>query len=228
MKKIFVITALALSQLSCLTSTPSVEVNNENKTIEVIGSSEMMIQPDQILLNIGLKSRSDNTRNKVLKVLAKHNVTEDKITLNKINNHRDWYYYSNRDYLNYDVLIDSSVNSENLMYDLKPLVYTINVIQKRHTKIQNHIKKVKTEAIKAAKYKASYLLEAVDEKLGHVIAVEEIITPVPDNNNWWSYQQNYPKQSVYSNRSFDSEEEQIPNISQEKLRYEVKVIFEII
>ncbi|MCT4580075.1 MAG: SIMPL domain-containing protein [Flavobacteriales bacterium] len=222
------ITLLTLINIGCVTTNPDKEATKKEKTIEVVGSSEIFIQPNQIVLNIGLKSRSNTLKNKLLKVLEKHNISEHQITLNTINNNWDWYYYSNREYLNYDVQIDSTVNSEKLMYDLKPLVYRAHIVQKRHTHIQDHIQRVKEEAIKAAKYKASYLLEAVGAELGQVITVQEIVTPVATRDNWWSYQRSYPRETIYSNRSFDSGEQPVSNILQEQLRYEVKVIFEII
>ncbi len=222
------IVIITLINVGCITTTPNKEEDKVNKTIEVVGSSEMFIQPNQIVLNIGLKSRSSTLKNKLLKVLEKHNISENQITLNTINNNWDWYYYSSREYLNYDVQIDSTVNSEELMYDLKPLVYSAHIVQKRHTHIQAHIQKVKAEAIKAAQYKASYLLAAVGEELGQVITVQEIVTPVATRDNWWGYQRSYPRETLYSNRSFDSGEQPVSNILQEQLRYEVKVIFEII
>ncbi len=220
-------------QISCTTkSTNEDEKVEEVKTIEVIGSSEMLVQPDQISLDVNLNLPSKSKKEEeFISILKKHGVTEDKISLKGIDNYNwSYYYYNRRQGLNYSILVDSSVNSKNLMDDLKQTwVTNIRIAQTKHTKIEEHLKRVKISAIKSAKEKATYLLEAVGEELGSVISITEILPTKDDNTNsyigYWG--RNQTKDYEYSNSTLTSSEKEVSNISKEKLRYEIKVIFKI-
>ena len=79
---------------------------------------------------------------------------------------------------------------------------------------------VKIEAMKAARRKAGYLLESVGEDLGELISVVEL-----DNNAncFWKPQDMYANSMLSSN----NEESKGANMRKIKLRYEIKVRFEI-
>lgn len=227
------IIASCFVQIGCTPNANNeVKKEEENKTIEVIGSSEMLVQPDQLLLNITLNLPSKSKKEKeFLNTLKRHGITEDKISLKGIDNYNwNYYYYNRRQGLNYSILVDSSVNSKNLMDDLKQSwVTNIRIAQTKHTKIEEHLKRVKISAIKSAKEKATYLLKAVGEDLGSVISITEILPTKKDNANsyigYWSKQQT--KDYEYSNSTLNSGENKISNLEKEKLRYEIKVVFKI-
>ena len=228
-----IIIVICFIQVGCTTASIKEDKKiDENKTIEVIGSSEMLIQPDQILLNINLNLPNKSKKEEeFINTLKKHGVTEDKISLKGIDNYNwNYYYYNRRQGLNYSILVDSSVNSKNLMNDLKQTwVTNIRIAQTQHTKIEALLKKIKIAAIKAAKEKATYLLEALDEELGSVVSITEIPPTQDDNTNsyfsYWGRQQT--NDYLYSNSTLNSGENEVSNISKEKLRYEIKVIFKI-
>jgi uncharacterized protein YggE len=88
--------------------------------------------------------------------------------------------------------------------------------------LQSLRKEVKIAAMKAAKEKAAYLLESIDEKVGRIISVQE----VSDNYSsyrWRGNQNLVSNVSVQSNRSSD-EFDQVTSIT---LRYQIKAKFEI-
>jgi len=91
-----------------------------------------------------------------------------------------------------------------------------------HSKIQEFKKQLKIKAVQSAKEKAAYLAEAINEKAGEAITINE-----PNEIN------SFP-QPMYANRmlkaatgNLDADNEQAANIDfkKMKLQYEVNVVF---
>jgi hypothetical protein len=82
-------------------------------------------------------------------------------------------------------------------------------------------KEIKMEAMKAAKEKAGYMLESVGGKVGGIFSVIE----VPETPNYGYYSQ-YSNSNMYM-KSSSEPGAGIENAGEIKLRYEVKVKFEI-
>lgn len=203
----------------------SANTNNQQlKTIEVTGSAEMYIQPDEIKLEIVIETRSGMSRkNEFLKILHKNKVTIDMLEFKQMSSNWWYYYYNNYNKTEqvFVLLIDSTVHALHLMNDLsKPWVKRINVIEESNYKIQDYRKDVKIEAIKAAKEKASYLLEAIGESIGEAVT----ITEKSNDYSYWDGGNVYSNSTVSSSKSVSRN---LEGIAIQKLRYEVKVIFSI-
>ena len=99
----------------------------------------------------------------------------------------------------------------------------MRIINSTSKDLQRYRKEVKMEAIKAAKQKAEYLMESVGEKVGGILAVEEM--PEQNQNYFWhSGLDNNVSNSIVSG---NSSPEALAGIKEIKLRYEIKVKFEI-
>lgn len=124
------------------------------------------------------------------------------------------------------VKIDSSINLLNLIKDVsKNWLNDVSITKMKNKNEQSFRKEVKIQAIKAAKEKAIYLLAAIDEAIGRVISVEEINEV---NNYSYNYaSNNYLSNSVNTSSTASSNDGGVNNTNLIKLRYEVKVIFEI-
>ena len=84
--------------------------------------------------------------------------------------------------------------------------------------IVKYREQVKTEAMKAAKKKAGYLLESVNEELGSVISVIELDENIPI----------WRPENILSNSIISSNDSDINQSTRKiKLKYEIKVRFEI-
>jgi len=226
---------IAIAGLIALTScTVYSEDPPEPRTIEVTGSAEMAVQPDEIQLSIVLRSPSGQDKEKAfMKILADNGVDEDKVSFESSNNRNWWWYYSryyDHTVQRYTVTIDSTVNSIELMEDLKESwVEQVRVTDKSNRRIQEYRKQVKIEAIKAAKEKASYMLEALGEELGSVVTITEVNT---DHNTsspyyYWGYNNS---SSVVSNSVISSNQggqSTVDGVAMQTLRYEVNVVFNI-
>lgn len=207
---------------------------NQQRFIAVTGSAELSIAPDEIELTIILKEyikgkttkiNLEKIEKKFISVLEKHHIDTKEILLS--NQSFYWYYwwsYRRNSYSQktYQIRLSSSTDFLSLVKDLDMEgVHSLRISNSFNKELQRYRKEVKIAAIKAAKEKASYLLESIDEQVGMVLSVEE----VPDNSNYyWRRNQN-----LISNVSISAapQSDGIENVSQIKLRYEVKTKFAI-
>lgn len=224
---IFIITA----QLSCAQSFPSVD----KKHISVTGSSELIVVPDEIELEIILQEYNWVSNGKrdllnieadFLDILKKNNI--DKKILVFSNTDYYWYYYwwscKNDTYRqkSYKIKLSSSADFLSLVNDLNIKgVKSIRISDSSHKDLPKLRQEVKISAMRAAKEKAVYLLESIDEQLGQVISVEEL--PEISNYHWGRDLNMVSNVSVTYNPQGDD----IAHVASIKLRYEVKVKFEI-
>ena len=242
------LTVVYFTQVS-FTNSPNEKI--KTRTIEVTGSAEMAVHPDKIKLKIILhnysSSKSMKEEKEFYKILKKNGVKEENIIMDKSINgwgwYWNWYYYRSLSRQNFTVTIDSAVNPKGLMLDLKKKwVKSISVSEKSNTKTQEYRKKVKIMAIKAAKEKATYLLEALGEKLDYVVSIKEI-TPeninrpygynpyyggTPWNISYWNNSRPSSVSNTIVNSNQTTEQKnKLSGIATNKLRYEVKVVFTI-
>ena len=95
-----------------------------------------------------------------------------------------------------------------------------------HSKILEFKKEVRIEAIKAAKLKATYLLEAIDEKLGKPLAIDE--NQYSSNLGWGYFGKSVVGNSISNDDSL-SEYAKIGNVQFKKIKVksEISIKFEI-
>lgn len=206
----------------------------ESRFISVTGSAEVVVSPDEIELEITLKeyiSQEDakielsKIESKFIDILDKNKVDKRNIVFG--NSDYYWYYwwsYRNDTYKQkkYKVKLDSSTDFLALVQDLDTEgVHSLRISNTTNKQLQKLRKDIKISALRAAKDKAIYLLESIDEQIGKVISIEE----VPDNRNYyWHGNQNLLSNAVVSTNASNDDMENVATI---KLRYEVKAKFEI-
>ncbi|UKN00259.1 SIMPL domain-containing protein [Paracrocinitomix mangrovi] len=204
------------------------------RTIEITGSAEMDVQPDQIELSITTRSdANDDKQKELMKILEKNGIDANKVNFESSNTYNWWWYYSSyrdQSIQRYTVSVDSTVNSIELMEDLKkPWIQQVYVSNKSNSKIQDYREEVKIEAIRAARKKAIYLLAALDEEIGSVLTITEVNND-QNNNRPYYYYWNQNTNNTLSNSvvsSGQSGSSTVDGVSMQKLRYEVKVVFTI-
>lgn len=206
------------------------------KFIEVTGSAEMTIQPDEIELEIvlveydknGQKVKLKTVEDEFYEIIRKNSINTNSLTLNSSDAYYWWYWWSYRDRPYTRKTLNLKLNKETnflkLVEDLnKKWVESIRIANTKNKDIQKYRKEVKIEAVKAAKEKATYLLESVGEQIGNVISIEEI----PENNNYWYRNTNLLSNSNISLNSTNDNDDAVKNVASIKLRYEIKAKFEI-
>lgn len=232
MKKIkFVVTIIVI----LLNTTLQAQTFDNRKFIEVTGSAEMTIQPDEIELEIVLLEYDKNGQKVKLQkieadfyaVLKKNNVNIETLTLSGSNNYWwYWWYHRNNSYQTktINIKLNKDTNFLQLVENLnEKWVQSIEISKTTNKETQKFRKEVKIEAIKAAKEKATYLLESIGEQIGGVLSVEEI----PEVTNFWYNQSNRLSNSNISISNGGNSSDGVGNVPMIKLRYEIKAKFEI-
>lgn len=234
MKKIFLLAISLTMAVLAKTQNAAPAV----KFIEVNGSAEMNLQPDEIELEFvlqeydraGKKIKLDDITSDFYKMLKKHQINSDDLNYVSSTEFYWWYWWWHRS--NYyqtktvTLKLTKNVNILKLVEDLnEKWVQQIRISKSTHSKLQQYRKDVKAEAAKAAKEKASYLLQSLGEQLGQVLSVEEV-PEINNQQNYWYRPNNLLSNSNISIQNNDNDEN-IGNIPSIKLRYEIKVKFAI-
>ncbi len=226
--------------LVCLVGSFTLSAQAEQRFIEVTGSAESSIAPDQIELEIILREyyQSNNGKQKkdlaevvdlFMNTLKKHGIQEDQLVIG--DRQFSWYWWWSYRHENlmrrkFRLRLNADADLMGFIKDMdQQWVQNMSIAQSTHSEIQRLRKEIKIAAIKAAKEKANYLLESIDEELGRVISVIEIPNSTTNNSYWWGGNRNLVSNAALSPNTSNSDA--ISEVAAIKLRYEVKAKFEI-
>jgi uncharacterized protein len=210
------------------------------KKIEVTGSAEQEVLPDEIYVTISLREyfKDKDNKNKIdIMVLEKQlqkaveeaGITKENFSIGAINGNREWWGKKKPttflESKNYVLKLANLYKIDGVIskVDEKGIAYT-NIDRYEYSKISQLCKDIKTKALQAAKEKAGYLLAGIGEQLGEVIDVIEI-----------DHTYN-PQPIAYSNtmmRTMSADvagggmPESNVDVQKIKVRYEMKAVFKI-
>lgn len=248
MKKIlFVTLAISICFIAC--NNPYTE-EGEKPFIDVIGSAEMEIEPDEIHLSVTVGNFSEVNRNgtgreilsldqadkKFMDILSNLGIKKDQIVLNDASTTNYWTYYLRygrymenvRLEKSYEIVLNNYTQLDSLLKILpgpKDGIVSVNISELNNNNISEYRKQVKAMALKAAKEKADYLLQAIGSKSGKPIYVKEIEDELTDINLNQMYSN---KQMVLRQEAaFDMAESSQPQMKKIKLKYNIQAKFEI-
>ena len=221
------------------------------KTITVNGSAELEVIPDQIYVQIILREYDKSRNNKVTLDIIKPQfmqiykgtyLPDSILSVGDLDGENRNDYYQNRkrrkrnldlyQTVAYNVVFSNYQQLEKLADALDDdATQSFSIIKISHTKMTTFRKQVKIDAIKAAKIKAQYLTEAINEKLGDAIRVIEPNENGADNtmivnrlsNTTNLYQGAINKKENY----YDYNNSNNINFTTIKIRFEVEVVFAI-
>jgi len=211
------------------------------KTINVTGSAEMEIIPDEIYVVVTLKEYEKKGTGKIdieriktdfLNSCKSIGLPDSTVTIAAYEgrNPRTPWNKKAKDELfasiSYQVKFNSSKKMDELVNKLDDnATQGFDVIQVSHSKIQEYRKLVKIQAIKAAKAKAEYLTEAVGEQLGVAVTITENQNE-PPVAPYYSRNQLGWQSNVSFNNGADSEGAGV-DFKKIKLSMEMNVVFQI-
>lgn len=223
---IFSFSKLAFAQNNLIDST---------RYIEVSGSAEIEITPNKIIIAAYLAERIERKEKIHLSVIeSKFNtivkslgIDPNKVLLDNASGNYTQIKKRQSDILATKIMFIefNDIDLANRFLDaLKDADIANNIRKKTHTDLPRFRKETKIEAVKAAKEKAAYLIEAAGAKIGKVLRVVE-----PNENNYGTLltSQSYNRSNKGSN-SFTSDDSIGGAFSPIKMRYEMNVIYEII
>lgn len=184
------------------------------KRIEVSGSAEIEIVPDEIFVNFNLQEFYDNQKKKhsideiqtaFLNTCAKVGIAKERIQIQNMSgfNANDWYRRKQKreqpDMLAstvYIIKFSNAADIDKLLNNIDDRATNQLYISKTsHSKLEEYKRDLKVKALQAAKTKANYLCEAVGEKVGQALLISEF-----ENN----YEPNIPQYKVFSNMAMDA------------------------
>jgi uncharacterized protein len=187
MKQIFISFAVLL-----LTTTAfaQAQVNPYPKTITVNGSAEMEIIPDEIYVQVDLKEYEKKGQGKINIETIKRNflnnvkaigIPDSLVSIAAYDGFggNPWLRKKNKKNelfasISYQVKIKTSKQLDDLVDKLDDEATTNFYIQRTsHSKLAEYRKQLKIQAVKAAKEKAQYLSQAIDENIGVAVTINE-------------------------------------------------------
>lgn len=233
-KLMLLISGFFLFHLQGATEVEAQTNDTDKRYIEVTGSAEMLVVPDEIYLNITLVEFMKDNKTKVsikdleaqlYKTLKKAGLPTDALKVSTMSanlqlykKRKDKEVFARKTYQLHTSELDKM---DPFLDELSNTDITNLYVEKLdNTNMKDYRLQVKLDAVKAAKVKATALLGSIDEKLGQVLTIIEI-----DDQ----YRPVY-KNTVYNTRSLemDSAIEPLPQEFEPiKLEYKVQVRFEI-
>lgn len=213
-----------------------VQPGQEKPFIEVVGNSEMEIIPNEIYISFTLKERMDGKKKitiedqekELKKQLQKAGFDLANLSLSDASagfvpvKRKKQEVLTSKNY----ILKMATTTEVASAFDVLDTVEALNADISRvaHSEIEKYRKEVKIMAVKAAKEKAGYLLEAIDESVGKPLMIQERETyddvmPLA----------NYRMKAMSTMADSEMATEELPELSFQKikLKYSVFARFEI-
>lgn len=188
-KNIFIV--FLLLQNSLIFGQLNNEIKNEKSFIEVTGKSEMKIVPDEIYITITLLERQEgkekitieSQENALKTAIQSLNIDLQNLYLADADANYvvvRWYKKDVISNVKYILKVNSAKSVAQIFEKLEELKIKNAYISKvDHSEIKKFEKETRVLAIKNAKEKADYLLQAIGEQTGKPIKVNEIIEGNP-------------------------------------------------
>jgi uncharacterized protein len=209
------------------------------KSINVSGSAEMEVVPDEIYVTVELREYDKKGGNKVdidaikndfLKAALSVGIPQTDISVQSYQgwDGNYWIYKKNKKKnpdlkasITYQLKLSTTKKMDELVQKLDDEATQNFYISKvSHSKVDEFKRQLKIQAVKAAKEKAIYLADAIGEKAGEALTINE-----PNEINF------YP-QPVYANRmmkqaSVEADQSAAPEVDFKKikLKFEVNAVF---
>ncbi len=227
MKKLLFIALIAFTTSNVLAQDADLR-----KKIEVNGSAETEVTPDEIYIGISLKEYMKDSRRKVTiedleaqlqKAVTKAGIAPEDFMINNISAYTNyWDKKKDPTFLaskQYSIKV-KDLNKFNTVIsgvDAQGIAYT-NIERYAYSKEDELKKDLKIKALKEAKTKATYLVEAIGEKLWGVLEINE-----SENNN---YPQPVYRTTMMKSESFADSAPQI-DFKKIKLSVTIRAVFQI-
>ena len=218
------------------------QINPYPKTITVTGSAEIEIIPDEIYVQVDLKEYEKKGQGKINIEIIKRNFLNNVKALGipdslvsiaaydgfggnpwlRKKNKKNELYAS----ISYQVKIKTSKQLDDVVEKLDDEATTNFYIQRTsHSKLAEYRKQLKIQAIKAAKEKAQYLTEAIDEKAGEAVTINE---PTEYYQPYYNVMRsNVMMKEQAMNQDMASANDNPVDFRKMKLRYDVTVVFAV-
>ena len=241
MKKISLSLILLLAAGISLNAQNQIVQNPYPKTINVTGSAEMEVIPDEIYVQVDLKEYKKKGSDKINLETIKTNflsackvagISDSLISIASYEgtnyNYGQWRRRKDPDLLagiSYQVKFNDSKKMDDLVERLDDDATTnFQIVKVSHSKIEQFKKQLKIEAVKQAKEKATYLTGAIGEGLGDAVTINEP-TEGSNYNFVLNNTSNIALKGMNRIDAFAGDETPAIDFKKIKLKYDVAVVF---
>lgn len=239
MRKFIVLLIICMATASLFGQTAP---NPFPKTITVSGSAEMEVIPDQIFVNILLREYQKKGESKkdletikadFLAACTNAGIADSLISIVSYTGYNNYYWLHRKKKspdmnasITYQIRFSQSKQMDELVDKLDDeATQRFDIVGTNHSKMTEFRKQLKIGAVKAAKDKAIYLTEAIGEKLGPAITVNEPDDQVRQNYTANALLSNVQSRIEYRDQAGGSDKNLEIDFKKIKLRFEVEVIF---
>lgn len=227
MKKLFILAALSAFTFS--TFAQNVDLR---RRIEVTGIAEKEVTPDIINVTISLQEYLDGKKKTTIDLLENQletavkeaGIPKEDFTISNVSGwNNTWQKKKNPDFLaskQYSIKFHDLNKFNQILGKVDPKgVQSTNIDSYDYSKITDLKRDLKIQALLAAKEKATYLLNSINEKVGRPINITET-----DNSNY-SPRPMYANKMLSSNLAASGESD--IDVKTIKLSFQVQAVFEI-
>lgn len=212
-------------------------VNPYPKTITVTGSAEIEIVPDEIYVMVDLKEYEkkgqgkvsiDKIRQDFLTAVRSLGLPDSSVSVAAYDgyNGNPWLRKKNKkdelySSITYQVKLRNTAQVDELVDKLDDnATSNFYIARTSHSKLAEFRKNLKIQAVRAAKEKAGYLAEAINERIGEAVTINE---PNEYFQPYYNTMANVRMQKVEMDQVASNEPQ--ADFKKMKLKYDVTVVF---
>ncbi len=245
MKKIFLSTALMVTVFLAGAQNTQPGCYPFPKTISVNGSAEMEIIPDEIYVQVDLREYKKRGEEKVelekIKTDFLNNckavgIADSNISVASFDGYNLASIWKRRKKdpdlfasITYQIKFSSTKLIDQMVEKLDDeATSNFSIVRTSHSKITEYRRQLKIQAVKAAKEKANYLAESVNERVGEAITItepEEHTTSDVANGFYNTNAKMYSNTLAFNKADGYSISDGGVDYRKIKLRYEVKILY---
>jgi uncharacterized protein YggE len=227
MKALFFIAALSF--VSSIAFAQNVDLRRK---IEVTGIAEQEVTPDIINVTISLQEYMDGKKKVTIDQLEgqledavkQAGIPKEDFTINNVSAwNNTWQKKKNPDFLaskQYGLRLHDLNKFDRILSEVDPKgIQSTNIDSYDYSKMPELKRELKIQALLAAKEKATYLLNCINEKVGRPIDITET-----DNSNYPAPRQYFATKTFVANSVAPDSDIDFKKI---KLSFQVQAIFEI-
>ncbi|HLA94155.1 MAG TPA: SIMPL domain-containing protein [Pyrinomonadaceae bacterium] len=229
----------AAAVLCSLTINSHTQNKPEPRVIEVSGSAERLITPDEFTFKITLLERIE--KKEKLMIEQQEVSLRDELTKLGVDVAKDLSIYDiSSSYFRQKKIKDvlGTKDYRLKIRDLKKIsqlqeiadrlnIAKLDLIDTEHSEMTRLRRETKMDAIKAAKEKASYLLGAIGERVGKPVYVKEVEEETPRYISGGVMSNSNSNNTLAYSRGTAADNESDLSFSQIKIRYVIQARFEI-
>ncbi len=229
MKKLFIL--IALAAITCNAFAQSVDLRRK---IEVSGIAEKEVTPDIINVSISLqeylngktKVTIDQLESQLENAVKEAGIAKEDFTINNVSAWNNTYNKKKTpDFLaskQYSIRFRDLNKYDQILSKIDPKgIQSTNIDSYDYSKIAELKRDLKIQALLAAKEKATYLLNSINDKVGDAISITEV-----DNSNFPT-----PRPMMFANKAMVANAapaESDIDFKKIKLSFQINAVFEIV